>query len=139
MRPRTRKRLRRGLTVGVVAAVLVGALAFLAVWERGPSTVQVKVPELSAEALSGKQVFDRKCAQCHGADARGSVTGPPLVHSTYRPGHHADVSFTLAVRRGVQAHHWAFGSMPPQPDATAAEVAQITRYVRELQRANGIF
>jgi hypothetical protein len=28
--------------------------------------------------------------------------------------------------------------MPPEPAVTQVEVAQITRYVRELQRANGI-
>jgi hypothetical protein len=28
--------------------------------------------------------------------------------------------------------------MPAQPDVAPAEVTQITRYVRELQRANGI-
>jgi hypothetical protein len=28
--------------------------------------------------------------------------------------------------------------MPPEPAAAQVEVAQITRYVRELQRANGI-
>jgi hypothetical protein len=28
--------------------------------------------------------------------------------------------------------------MPPQPGVTAEEIAQITRYVRELQQANGI-
>jgi hypothetical protein len=28
--------------------------------------------------------------------------------------------------------------MPPQPAVTADEVVQITRYVRELQQANGI-
>lgn len=124
--------------MGIVTAVLVGAFVFLVVRERGALIVQVRVPELSAEAVSGKQVFDRRCGQCHGADARGSAAGPPLIHATYRPGHHGDVSFTLAVRRGVQAHHWAFGDMPPQPDVTADEVAQMTRYVRELQRANGI-
>jgi mono/diheme cytochrome c family protein len=138
MKARTRQRVRRGLTVGVVTAALAGALVLVMAWERGPVTVQVWVPDLSAEALGGKQAFDRRCAQCHGADARGSPIGPPLVHSTYQPRHHADVSFTLAVRRGVQAHHWGFGSMPPQREVTAAEVEQITRYVRELQRANGI-
>jgi mono/diheme cytochrome c family protein len=139
MRPRTRRRLRWGLTAGAALAALVGTLGLLVVWERGPSTVQVRVPELSAEALIGKEAFDRRCAHCHGADARGSPNGPPLVHSTYRPAHHADVAFTLAIRRGVQAHHWRFESMPPQPEVTASEVVPITRYVRELQRANGIF
>jgi hypothetical protein len=28
--------------------------------------------------------------------------------------------------------------MPPQPDVSVIEVARIARYVRELQRANGI-
>jgi mono/diheme cytochrome c family protein len=127
------------VTAGVATVALAGAIVLLGVWERSPSTVQVRVPELSAEALSGKEAFDRRCVQCHGADARGSPNGPPLVHSTYRPGHHADFAFTLAVRRGVQAHHWGFGNMPAQSDATLSEMTQITRYVRELQRANGIF
>jgi hypothetical protein len=39
---------------------------------------------------------------------------------------------------GVRAHHWRFGDMPPDPAVTPVEVAQITRYVRELQQANGI-
>jgi hypothetical protein len=38
----------------------------------------------------------------------------------------------------VSAHHWRFGDMPPQPAVAPAEVARITRYIRELQRANGI-
>jgi hypothetical protein len=83
-------------------------------------------------------VFDRACARCHGENASGSPAGPSLVHRAYQPAHHADVAFELAVRRGVRAHHWRFGDMPPQPAVTASEVVQITRYVRELQRANGI-
>jgi hypothetical protein len=69
---------------------------------------------------------------------RATATGPPLVHPVYRPGHHADVAFELAVRRGVRAHHWRFGDMPPQPAVPPGEVGQITRFVRELQQANGI-
>jgi hypothetical protein len=60
------------------------------------------------------------------------------VHRVYHSGLHADVAFDLAVRRGVRAHHWSFGDMPPQPELTPTEVASITRYVRELQKANGI-
>jgi len=60
------------------------------------------------------------------------------VHSVYRPAHHADVAFALAVRQGVRAHHWRFGDMPPQADASSDEVEVITRYIRELQRGNGI-
>ena len=64
--------------------------------------------------------------------------GPPLVHAIYRPAHHADMTFTLAIRRGVAAHHWRFGNMPPQPAVGEEEIGLIVRYVRELQLANGI-
>jgi mono/diheme cytochrome c family protein len=66
MKPRTRQRVRRGLTAGVVTAGLAGAVVLVMAWERGPVTVQVRVPDLSAEALGGKQAFDRTCARCHG-------------------------------------------------------------------------
>ena len=75
----------------------------------------MNVPAPSEEARNGQVVFDRLCASCHGANAAGGPAGPPLVHSIYRPAHHADVAFVLAVRCGVGAHHWRFGDMPPQP------------------------
>jgi hypothetical protein len=56
----------------------------------------------------------------------------------YRSGHHADVAFDLAVRRGARAHHWRFGDMAPQPTVSAEAIPAITRYVRELQQANRI-
>jgi len=100
--------------------------------------VRVVVRELSPVALQGQQAFDRHCAACHGSRAQGSPAGPPLVHGVYRSAHHADVAFTLAVRRGVVAHHWRFGDMPPMPAVSEPEIGAITRYVRELQRSNGI-
>jgi mono/diheme cytochrome c family protein len=98
----------------------------------------VRVPELSPTAQAGRAAFQQSCASCHGDVAQGTTTGPPLVHMIYRSGHHADVAFELAVRRGARAHHWRFGDMPPQPTVTADAVAPIIRYVRELQQANGI-
>jgi len=101
--------------------------------------VAVTLPaELSDQAIEGQVLFDEHCAACHGANAAGSENGPPFVHKVYEPGHHADVSFLLATQRGVRAHHWKFGDMPPQPDVTADHVELIVSYVRELQRANGI-
>ena len=127
---------------GPAVLVVLGLVAVAAavLWSRWPEAPggPVRVPDLSAEAQAGKPAFDLYCARCHGDNAGGSAAGPTLVHAVYRPAHHADVAFDLAVRRGVPAHHWRFGDMPPQPAATAAEVTRITRYVRELQRANGV-
>jgi mono/diheme cytochrome c family protein len=95
-------------------------------------------PELSDQAMKGQILFDEYCSACHGANAAGSENGPPFVHKVYEPGHHADISFLLAIQRRVRAHHWKFGDMPPQPDVTSDDVQLIVSYVRELQRANGI-
>ena len=63
---------------------------------------------------------------------------PPLVHRIYEPSHHADAAFQLAVTRGVRAHHWTFGNMPPLPAMDSAGIAAVTGYVRWLQRQAGI-
>lgn len=108
--------------------------------EVGERLVQVAVPTTFSEAAQiGKRAYDAVCAECHGDNAAGrNGMGPPLVHKIYEPSHHADAAFLLAVRNGVRAHHWNFGNMPPQQGLTDADVKGITRYVRELQRANGI-
>ncbi|MFD1341497.1 c-type cytochrome [Litorisediminicola beolgyonensis] len=106
----------------------------------GEALVAVALPQsLSYEAVLGERAFDAVCAACHGENAAGrNGSGPPLVHKIYEPSHHGDMAFQLAVQNGVRAHHWNFGSMPPQPGLTGADVANIVAYVRELQRANGI-
>jgi mono/diheme cytochrome c family protein len=126
----------------LVLAVVVAGLVVVAGRLFGPSAdslpIDVAVPTLTANAERGRVAFERSCAACHGTNAAGSDKGPPLVHDIYNPGHHADPAFLLAARRGVPQHHWRFGNMPPQPEVTDPEIADIVRYVRELQRANGI-
>ena len=104
-----------------------------------PSPAAVVAPALSAKAQAGREVFDARCALCHGNNAAGSSQGPPLVHRIYEPGHHQDFAFRNAVRNGVMAHHWQFGNMPPVPGLSDNDIEQLICYVRELQRANGIF
>ena len=99
----------------------------------------VIVPALSEQAVAGQQVFNTTCVLCHGVNAAGTNQGPPLVHKIYEPGHHADFTFRNAVSQGVPAHHWNFGNMPPVPGVSEEQVEQVICYVRELQRANGIF
>jgi mono/diheme cytochrome c family protein len=132
----------RKVTLTILDAVIV-TLAYVA-W-RDPSlrTLRrpldpVQIPALSAQGHAGRLAFESHCALCHGEHAMGGTAGPPLVDPVYRPAHHADIAFALAVRRGVRAHHWGFGDMPPQPSIGEEHVRNITRYVRELQRANGI-
>ena len=101
-------------------------------------TVEVVVPDMSANGRAGEQVFNANCALCHGPNASGTGLGPPLVHKIYEPGHHQDFTIQSAVRNGVPAHHWQFGNMPPVPAVTDEDIPNIICYIRELQRANGI-
>lgn len=117
---------------------LLAAIA-AAAWAASPGeTIPVRLPPLSLTAEVGKQAFLKHCADCHGLNGGGSGKGPPLIHKIYEPGHHADFAFQRAVVLGVPAHHWRFGDMPRQPQVGKDEIAAIIRFVREVQRANGI-
>lgn len=118
------------------------AIADKTVASPGAALVDVRVPSaFSAEATDGKPYYDAVCAACHGANAAGQKgVAPPLVHQLYVSSHHGDAAFAAAARTGVRQHHWPFGNMPPlEPRLTGAELNAIIRYIRELQRENGIF
>jgi mono/diheme cytochrome c family protein len=90
------------------------------------------------ELREGARQFETHCWGCHGPAGTGSDAGPPLVHKVYEPSHHGDAAFRLAISRGVAAHHWRFGDMPPVPAVTAADADAIIAYVRWLQKNAGI-
>lgn len=101
--------------------------------------VAVKVPaQLSKEARDGGRLFADKCQRCHGENASGTSKGPPLIHVIYVPSHHSDASFYRAAAQGVNQHHWPYGNMPPIAGLSQDAMGKIIRYVRELQRENGI-
>lgn len=119
-----------------------GAVALTgAAWLVGAASLgrTIVIPELSQAASRGQAAFDKFCATCHGADAGGTNSGPPLIHVIYHPGHHGDMAFVLAARQGSRAHHWSFGDMPPVPGVGDADLAGIIAFVREVQHGNGIF
>lgn len=87
----------------------------------------------------GEELFNSKCAKCHGLKGTGTGDGPPLVHRIYEPGHHADFSFRRAMSMGVRAHHWRFGDMEKVTGLTAPEVELIIKYIRGIQQDAGIF
>ena len=106
--------------------------------EPRPSSVAGFDPgPVPGELAQGERGYDRSCRPCHGPLGTGTEAGPPLVHEIYEPNHHSDAAFRLAVTRGVRAHHWTFGNMPPL-GMDSASIAEVTAYVRWLQRKAGI-
>ena len=101
--------------------------------------IEIKTPERLPEALEpGATLFADRCAACHGESGSGSTQGPPLIHVIYEPGHHGDGAFYNAVLNGVRGHHWRYGDMQPVSGVSPQDVAEIVRYIRALQRLNGI-
>ncbi|MFZ5863311.1 MAG: c-type cytochrome [Nitrospirota bacterium] len=121
-------------------ALLAAALSALPGCAGGgnPGAGAVAGAEVPAEHADGKRLFDANCARCHGVHAAGTGRGPSFLSKIYEPSHHADEAFVLAVKRGVNAHHWGFGNMPPIPGVADEDVAKIVGYVRWAQRVAGI-
>lgn len=118
------------------------AVLVLSACTAAPDTVEVpdavEVEEQDPELVElGEPLYQQHCAQCHGADLRGTDLGPSHLSIVYEPNHHGDAAFLVAVSRGSPAHHWDFGPMQPITGLTQEDVAAITAYVREQQRING--
>ena len=105
----------------------------------GAEQVSAAGSGLSVTARAGEKLFNANCSACHGAGAAGTSLGPPLMDRVYHPGHHQDFSIRNAVSQGVRQHHWTFGDMAPVAGVSSDEVEKIICYVREMQRAEGIF
>ena len=125
------------LVIGALIGLLF--LMFSGGGKKQSAGIDVKMPTLSAAAASGHDIFKINCSQCHGPNAEGTTQGPTLIHKYYEPNHHADGAFYRAATNGVRAHHWRFGNMPPIRTVTTQDVSKIIAFVREVQKANGIF
>lgn len=94
-------------------------------------------PVDSAILSEGESLYQASCAECHGADLRGTDQGPSHLSQVYEPSHHADIAFQLAIQNGTRAHHWNFGDMPPVEGLTDQDIVAITAYVRDVQDREG--
>ncbi|MEP4195118.1 MAG: cytochrome c [Aliishimia sp.] len=104
---------------------------------RGAALAKVRPP--TNFDVADQHMYSRACAACHGHLGEGKdAIAPPLVHMIYGPERLSNMQIEHAIRHGVGAHHWPFGNMPAIEGVNDAQVAGIVRFVRTLQRANGI-
>jgi len=120
--------------------ILAGAAVLLAFGAAGCGQTATELSDGASpdDVNAGRVAYEQSCSACHGVGAQGTPDGPPFIDKIYEPSHHPDAAFLLAVRRGVRAHHWNFGDMPPQNGVSDDDVSQIVAYVRGLQRDAGI-
>lgn len=126
---------------GVICVGLTAALLSLATGLRAQNAVidNPAEPTMTPELNVGKMNYEAYCASCHGKTAAGTDKGPTFISKIYHPGHHGDGAFYLAAKRGVRAHHWPFGNMPPVDGVNDTQIQSILQYVRAVQQANGVF
>ena len=129
-------RRRGGTARGWVGAGLLAGALLAGCGDDGDEAAAPTVEDADPER--GQELFQNNCAACHGSMADGTASGPPLVHEIYEPGHHSDEAFQVAVAQGVPEHHWDYGPMPAVGGLDRADVADITAWIRELQREAGI-
>jgi len=97
------------------------------------------MPNLDVSYAKGETLYQTNCSTCHGTSLGGRKgLGPPFVHGYYTPSNHSDIAFYRAVELGVTAHHWQFGNMPAVPSMSKSDATEIIKYIRAVQRDNGI-
>jgi len=102
----------------------------------GQTEDTVKTPFKLAK---GKLLFEKNCSTCHGKNLNGTDQGPPFIHRFYKPSHHGDAAFYRAALKGVTAHHWRFGNMPPVKGITESKLKSIISYIRFYQKQKNLF
>ena len=72
-------------TVFKLGLLISSLWSSLVLAEHNGAHVNVEVPPLSPRAAQGQVVFNDNCASCHGVNAQGGASGPPLIHDIYNP------------------------------------------------------
>jgi mono/diheme cytochrome c family protein len=133
--------MRKCLKTGYFSIVRLAIMALVIASGTGSATAQQTPvePKMDGQLMLGKSAFTRFCAECHGPMGQGTDKGPTFIHRVYHPGHHGDGAFFIAAKKGARQHHWKFGNMKPVKGVTDAQLGKIVKYVRALQKANGLF
>jgi mono/diheme cytochrome c family protein len=119
-------------------AALAGAVAVaVAAAACGSSPAASPTTTVAVSLTRGQEVYEAKCASCHGTDLQGTDRGPSHLSAIYEPSHHSDESFRRAVRHGAPQHHWRFGPMPPVEGVSDADLESVIAFVRAEQRERG--
>jgi len=128
----------RSTNARLVRWALLGVIALSGVSCSGGQHSSADIPVQNPDLVAiGDVLYQANCAVCHGTDLRGTDKGPSHLSAVYRPGHHSDEAFLVAVRVGVRRHHWDFGNMAPIDGLEDDDINAIIAVVRENQRIEG--
>ena len=122
-------------TVGAKIAAAAGALLIVAsayglgVKERAARPARAKQSERSI--ADGRQVFENRCAGCHGIDGRGGERAPDIA-TTAKTQRRSDSTLAQIISNGIPA-----AGMPSFSTMDASTSRALVRYLRFLQGKTG--
>lgn len=92
----------------------------------------------AGDVAAGKETYKARCAQCHGEDGKANTTiakalqPPPRDHSDGNYMNKLDDTHLAKVIKGGGTAVGKSAIMPPQPDLTDDQVANLIAYMRSL-------
>ena len=119
-----------GRIVATAGALLIAASAFaLGVKKSTPHPAKAQQSERSI--ADGRQVFENRCAGCHGIDGRGGERAPDIATSA-KTQRRSDSALAQIINDGIPA-----AGMPSFSAMDASTTRALVRYLRFLQGKTG--
>ncbi len=119
----------RLLPIAATAVVLGAGMVLAACGDDAPD---------AAGVVNGPDVYEARCASCHGADLGGGALGPSLRSELYGLDRFTDDQIRASISQGVEQVNWDFGPMPMVSGLSAAEVDAVVAHLRAVQAAEGL-
>jgi cytochrome c oxidase cbb3-type subunit 3 len=128
------RKIVRGAPLFLASMLLFWTFALaagLASQDSKPAVAANQAARVETSVADGRQVFESRCAGCHGLDGRGGERAPDIA-TTARTQGRGDEELSRIIEKGVPGTGMpAFGSMGP------ADVANVVAYLRLLQGKRG--
>ena len=119
-----------GRMVATVGALLTAVSAYgIGVKERAPRLAGA--PQSERSIADGRQVFENRCAACHGIDGRGGERAPDIATSA-KTQRRSDSALAQIINNGVPS-----AGMPAFSTLDASTSRALVRYLRFLQGKTG--
>lgn len=115
------------LSMPAAVAVIAGRTLFAVEAQMGEARL------VAETATTGREIYESRCAECHGDLARGTAHAPGLVGVETGTSLARDAMRTV-IRNGVAEPDGPYAPMASFRDLSDPEIGAVIRYLRETDR-----
>ncbi len=114
--------------------VLEQPMAVEPVVSEGDKPVHIRIRRFSEVALAGRSSFGNMCAECHGSDAQGTETAPPLTNQAYATDFRDSRMFHNRATRPIPAHEEVLAAVSGTGELDFNTLERMAKFLREARR-----